>query len=495
MDQDLQALQQVRDLVERAKKAQAILECYSQDEVDRLVGRMAEYGFKASKELAELACEETKYGSVASKVEKNMFATRNVYESIKNLRTVGIVRVDQERQVYEIATPMGIVAAIIPVTNPTSTALFKILIAIKARCTIILSPHPKAVKCIQECARIMMKAAESVGAPEGLVGSLTIPTMNATQELMRHRDIGIILATGGSGLVKAAYSSGKPAIGVGPGNVPVYVEKSADVNHAIRCLVSSKGFDWGTLCCSEQAVLLDKSIEADCMREFQKQKAHLCNERETKALEALMPPGGALNPELVGQSPQAIAKMASFTVPADCTLILARQQGVGDAYPLSREKLAPILAIYTVDGWQVAMERALEILKYGGMGHTFVMHSKNQEIVNTFAMKMPASRILINTPASQGAVGYSTGIMPSMTLGCGTMGGNITSDNISSIHLINIKRVAIGNTSWFADLPAPKLNLGLAVEESKPKYRSNLFDEMPGGKKRYFVGPYNDPNI
>lgn len=495
MDQDLLALQEVRDLVKKAKKAQDILECYSQEEVDRLVTLMAEHGYRASRELAEIACEETGYGRVESKVEKNQFATREIYEHLKNLKTVGIVRVDQEKQVYEIATPMGIVAAIIPVTNPTSTALFKILIAVKARCAVILSPHPRAVRCVQATAQVMTKALESVGAPEGIINTLTIPTLASTQELMKNRDIGVILATGGSGLVKAAYSSGKPAIGVGPGNVPVLIEKSADIPHAIRCLVVSKSFDWGTICSSEQSVVMERSVEKQCLDEFQRQGAYLCNEKETKALESLMPSGGGINPDVVGHAPVVIAGMAGFKIPGDIKVLLAWQKGVGDKFPLSREKLAPMLSLYSEDSLDAAMKRCLEILEYGGEGHTVAIHSKNSDAVSALAMKMPTSRILVNSPTSQGGIGYATGLVPSLTLGCGTGGGNITADNINTLHLLNIKRIAMVNPSWFPDLPSPKVVLTMPAETGPKRRVDPLEDQVPKQRRKYYVGPHNDPNI
>jgi len=466
VDKDLESIQEVRDLVQKAKKAQAILSEYSQEKVDRLVALMAEYGFRASRELAELACQESGFGSVESKIAKNMFATHDVYETIKNIRTVGVIHSDPIRKVYDIASPMGIVAGIVPITNPTSTALFKILIAIKARCTIILSPHPKGVNCTMRAAEVMTKAAQSLDVPDGLIGCLSIPTMAATQELMRHPDVAVILATGGTGLVKAAYTSGKPAIGVGPGNAPAFIERSADLASAVRCLVVSQDFDWGTICASEQSVILDQPIEAACIQEFIRQKAYLCNPSETKALEKLMPKGSGINPNLVGQSPSAIAEMAGFKVSPDTTILLARQSGVGSAYPLSREKLCPILALYTEDGWKAACERCFELLKYGGIGHTLALHSRDSKIITLFALHKPASRILINAPTSQGGVGYATYLTPSMTLGCGASGGNITSDNITCRHLLNIKRIAFGNSNFFPDLKAPEVQLAVHEETS-----------------------------
>ncbi len=494
MDQDLQSLQEVRDCIAKAKEAQKMLSHYSQEEVDRLVGLMAEYGYKAAYELAQIACEESGFGRIESKKEKNIFATRDVYKNIKDVKTVGLINQDLERQVYEIATPMGIVAAIIPITNPTSTALFKILIAAKARCSIILSPHPRGVRCTQAAADVMKKAVSRIGAPDGMIGCLTLPTMAATQELMKHPDIAVILATGGSGLVSAAYSSGKPAIGVGPGNVPAYIEKSADIEHAVRCLVASQTFDWGTICASEQAVVIDQAIEKKCMEEFARQNAYICNEKEVKLLESLMPSGSGMNSDIVGKSPVFIAQKAGFSVPETTTILLARQKGVGHSYPLSREKLSPILALYIEENWEKACERCFEILHYGGMGHTLAIHSQDQKIISAFALKKPAFRILVNSPSSQGGVGYSTGLVPSMTLGCGSLGGNISSDNITCKHLLNIKRIAFGNKYLFPDMLTPQVSLA-SQERIKTSYIHDPFEDLPALGKRYYIGPYNNPNI
>ena len=494
MDKDLQAIQGVRDLVEKARKAQSILEAYSQEEVDRLVASMAEQGYRDSHRLAQLACEETGFGKVESKTEKNIFATRAVYQSIRNLKTVGIVSEDREKGLYEVATPMGIVAAIIPVTNPTSTALFKMLISIKARCPIILSPHPKAAKCTRESAETMKKAADSIGAPEGIIGCIPLSTMEATQELISHPDVAVILATGGAGLVKAAYSSGKPAIGVGPGNAPAFVERTANIVHSVRCLVASKSFDWGTICASEQSVILDQPIEQECLDEFRRQKAYICNEEEVKSLERSMPRGNMMNPDFVGRSPEVIARMAGFKVPSDTTVLLARQHGVGDRYPLSREKLCPILALYTENGWESACERCFELLRYGGAGHTLAIHSLDQKVITAFALAKPASRILVNAPSSQGAVGYATRLVPSMTLGCGSLGKNITSDNITCTHLLNIKRISFGKTGWFNDIASPRVHFSGPTSHPfvSPRYP---FDHLFEREGRYFIGPHNNPNI
>ncbi len=494
MDNDLQSIQEARELTRKAKTAQKILSRYSQEEVDRLVALMAEAGYRASRELAELACLESGLGRVESKIQKNQFATRNVYEYIKNMKTVGVVHQDENKGIWEIATPMGVVVGIIPITNPTSTAMFKILIAIKARCAIVLSPHPRGIKCIGRSAEVMRKAIDSIGAPTDLISCLSLSTLAATHELMKDSSTDVVLATGGSGLVKAAYSSGKPAIGVGPGNCPAFIERSADISHAIRCLVVSQGFDWGTICASEQSVILDSPIAQKCLTEFQNQKAHICSDIEISQLEALMPPGAAINPDLVGQSPYKIAQIAGFTVPSDTTILIARQKGVGDKFKLSREKLAPILSLYIEDGWEAGCHRSFEILRYGGMGHTLTLHSRNQKVISRFALEKPAYRILINSPSSQGAVGYASKLPASMTLGCGSSGGNITSDNITPRHLLNIKRIAYGKQNWFSDMSAP-MKPKASLPEKNMSYQRDPFQDEAIQGRGYYVGPHNNPHI
>ncbi|WP_372366369.1 aldehyde dehydrogenase family protein [Candidatus Uabimicrobium sp. HlEnr_7] len=488
MDKDLQSVQQVRDFLEKAQQAQKILAQYSQEQVDRLVSLMAERGFNASKELAVLAHEESGLGRVESKVLKNQFATRDIYEYIKEMPTVGIISQCEKKKVWDIATPKGVVAGITPITNPTSTALYKMLISIKARCSIVFSPHPRSIKCVGRAVEIMRKAIDSVGGPVDAVSVITIPTLQATHELMSHKATRVILATGGSGLVKAAYSSGKPAIGVGPGNCPAFIEKSADIPHAIRCLVVSQGFDWATLCSSEQSLIVETKIAQKCIAELKKQKAHVCNEVEIAALENLMPQGSAINADLVGQSPHTIAKLAGFDVDNNCTMLIARQYGVGDQYPLSREKLAPILSLYIEDGWEQGFARCQEILHYGGLGHTVSLHCRDQKIITKFAISQPACRININTPSSQGSVGYASGLAPSMTLGCGTRGGNIFSDNISPKHLLNIKRVAYIKDGWLGQSPAVDM-LPVAKTSSKK------YDSFSSRQNKYFIGKHNNPNI
>ncbi|MFQ5752318.1 MAG: aldehyde dehydrogenase family protein [bacterium] len=443
VDTDLQIIQEVRNLCTKAKAAQQAFAEFTQEEVDKIVAAMAEAGFQASERLAKLAVSETGYGNVPDKTRKNQFGTRDIYESIRNLRTVGIIREDRKNKILEIAEPMGVVAAIIPTTNPTSTAMFKILISLKTRNGVVISPHPRAIRCIQEAANILQEAAHTAGTPEGLIGVLSKSTLQATKELMQHPDVAVILATGGSGLVKAAYSAGKPAYGVGPGNVPVYIDRSADYKKAVSDVVAGKTFDYGTLCSSEQALIVDASLKNRVVETLKSQGAYFLNPDEIHKLEqVLVTPKFLINPELVGKSSQVLAQKAGFVVPEDVKLLIGELQGVGKAYPLSAEKLSPTLVFYVVNGWEEGIRRCVEILNFGGRGHTAVVHAKNDDVIRQFGLNVPAFRIVVNSPASMGSVGYTNELIPSMTLGCGTYGGNITADNITAHHLLNIKRVA-----------------------------------------------------
>lgn len=449
LDRDLAAVQEVRTLLRRAEEAQRQFLQFDQEAVDRVTRAMVEAGARAAHSLAQLAVEETGYGRVDSKKLKNLFATEILWESIRDLKTCGIVRRDDENGVWEIAVPYGIVASIIPTTNPTSTALFKAIISVKARNATVMSPHPRSVRCVRETCRILNEAAVRAGAPDGLVLCISAPSLEATKELMTHSLTDVILATGGSALVKAAYSSGKPAYGVGPGNVPVYIEKTADIPHAVRCIVASQTFDWGTICASEQALIVDDCIAQETLAEFRRQGAHLCNAEEARMLERICIKGELMNPEVVGQQPSKLAAMAGFRVPENTTVLLAPQGGVGPQFPLSREILTPILAYYNCKNWHDGCELAIRILSFGGDGHTIGIHTRSEEVVTAFALEKPANRILINCPTSQGAVGLATNLEASMTLGCGPMGRNISSDNITARHLVNLKRVAAIRTDYW----------------------------------------------
>src|ERR687889_92075 len=388
-----------------------------------------------------MAVEETGYGIADDKREKNRFAAEDVWNYFKGLRTVGVI--SESKDVVEIASPRGVVAGIIPSTNPTSTAIFKILIAIKSRNAIVLSPHPSAARCITETARIMREAAVREGLPGEAIGCITNSTIEGTEALMKHKLTAVILATGGIGLVRAAYSSGKPAFGVGPGNVPVFVERTADVPLAVQNILTGKTFDNGTICASEQAVVADAPVAKQVREEFAAQGAHFLSPAEADQLARIVTTEKrALNPQIVGRSVEVIAKMAGLSVPPGTRCLMADVGGVGREHPLSMEKLSPILAFYVEDGVERAAARCFEILSYGGMGHTAGVHTRSREIAVAYGREMPASRVVVNTPTTHGAIGFSTALPPSMTLGCGSWGGNVTSDNISPWHLMDIKRVA-----------------------------------------------------
>ncbi|HEV2491651.1 MAG TPA: aldehyde dehydrogenase family protein [Terriglobia bacterium] len=443
LDRDLESIQEARRLVEQAAKAQEVLEHFSQEQTDAVVAAMAEAARQHAEPLARLAVEETTYGVVADKVDKNLFSARDVYNAIRHLKTVGIIREDPENGVTEVAVPAGVVAAIIPCTNPTSTAIFKALIALKGRNAIVMSPHPAAVHCIQETARVMLEAALQAGAPEGCLGCLSQPTMEATQELMRHRSTAIILATGGAGLVRAAYSSGKPALGVGPGNVPAYVHSSANVPKAVADILTGKTFDNGTICSSEQHMVVDAAIADRFKAEVERQGGFFLDSQQAAAVaRALILPNFRVNSKMVGQSAERIAREAGITIPPSSRALVAPLEGVGRKYPLSAEKLSPVLSFYVVKDWQQGLEVCTRLLEFGGMGHTMAIHAGDDKVTREFALKAPAFRLVVNTPAPHGSIGYSTKLFPSMSLGCGTPGGNITSDNISPMHLVNIKRLA-----------------------------------------------------
>jgi acetaldehyde dehydrogenase (acetylating) len=443
MDRDLTSVQEVRELLTRAQATLPALRELTQDDVNRITEAMAEAGYQAAESLAKMAVEETGFGMYEDKVTKNRFATRDLLQFIAPMKTVGFIEEDPVGKVHKIAEPMGVVAAIIPSTNPTSTALYKAIIALKSRNAIVLSPHPAAVRCTIEACNVVASAAERAGAPKGSILCMSIPEMSGTQELMKHPITNVILATGGTGLVKAAYSSGKPAYGVGPGNVPAFIERSADVKKAVRDIIASKTFDYGTVCASEQSIVADRPVRDEVIAELKRNNAYFCTSDEITALEKVMiKPGGGLNPGVVGQPAARIAEMAGFEVSGETSMLVIPMEGVGKGYPLSIEKLSPVICFYEADGWEQGCERSIEILNFGGIGHTLVIHSRDEKIVREFALKKPVFRVLVNTPGTHGAIGYSTGLEPALTLGCGTWAGSSTSDNVTPRHLINIKRLA-----------------------------------------------------
>jgi acetaldehyde dehydrogenase (acetylating) len=443
-DPDLAAIQEVRDQVARAVEAQQRWAAFSQAQVDTVIEAMAAAAAKEAEPLARLAVEETGYGNVPDKIRKNLFAAEDLLRAIRPLKTVGIVREDKENSVLEIAEPVGVVAAIIPTTNPTSTAIYKVLISLKAGNAIVISPHPNAKRCICATADVLNRAALTAGAPEGLIGCLTSVTQAATQELMRHRRIGVILSTGGTGIVRAAYSSGKPAFGVGPGNVPAFIERTANVKKAVADIIAGKTFDNGVLCSAEQAIICEEPVRAAVLQELRQQNAYWLSADEAEMLGRFLirPETFLVNPKAVGKFAPVLAEMAGFQVPPQTRVLVAELAGVGRDFPLSAEKLSPVLAFYTVKNWQEAAERSNQLLRFGGMGHTIAIHSQNDAVIREFGHRVKAFRVIVNSSASLGSVGYSTRLFPSMTLGCGAVGGNITSDNIGPQHLFNLKRVA-----------------------------------------------------
>jgi acetaldehyde dehydrogenase (acetylating) len=440
-DKDLVSVQQARDLVEAAHRAQAELVRFDQAKIDRICEAMARAALRESARLGALAVEETGYGIPADKQEKNRFAAEDVWNYFRGLRTVGVV--SESKDVVEIASPRGVVAGIIPSTNPTSTAIFKVLIAIKSRNAVVLSPHPSAARCINETVRVMREAGLKEGLPAEAIGCMTTATIEGTEALMKHKQTAVILATGGIGLVRAAYSSGKPAFGVGPGNVPVFIERTADVPKAVQDILTGTCFDNGTICASEQSVVVDAPVEKAVREQFKLQGGHFLSPAEAEQLAKIVAtPQRSLNPAIVGKSVEVIAKMAGLSVPSGTRCLLADVGGVGRDFPLSMEKLSPILAFYVADGLERGAERSFEVLSYGGMGHTAGVHTRSREAAVRFGAAVPASRVTVNTPTTHGAIGFSTALPPSMTLGCGSWGGNVTSDNVSPLHLMDIKRVA-----------------------------------------------------
>ncbi len=484
-DRDLRSIEQARRLAERAALAARELGKLPQERIDAILDGMQRAALPQAEAWARLAVEETGFGNAPDKAKKNLFSTVDLYHHIRGMKTVGILQEDAATRVVEIASPVGVVAAIIPSTNPTSTAIYKIFIALKAGNAIVVSPHPYAQKCISAVAAALAEAASEAGAPPDAVCCMTEPALEGTNELMRHPAVGVILATGGTGLVRAAYSSGKPAFGVGPGNVPAFVDRTADVAKAARDIIDGKTFDNGVLCSAENAVVADKPIADSLIAEMKKNGAAFLDPEGTEKLSRLaVREDGSLNTAIVGKPAVTIAAMAGLEVGAGTRCLVARLAGVGVEHPLSREKLSPLLAFYTEDGWEACCERVLEVLRYGGMGHTMSIHSRDREIIMKFAFTKPVFRICVNTPAAVGAVGLTTGLEPSMTLGCGALGGNITSDNIMPRHLLNLKRLAFETKSItgepvapFRPAPAPRAPLPHAASATSAAGRSPLRDE------------------
>ncbi len=465
LDRDLAARQEARLLCRQAESAQKELEQLGQEKLDAITEAVARAFAAAAVELADLAVRETGFGNVEDKTVKNRFASRTVLEAIRKMKTVGVLKKCDRDKLWEVGVPIGVIAAIVPSTNPTSTVCYKALIALKAGNAIVFSPHPKAQDCTMRAAQIVAKAAQEAGAPAGSVSCLSMASMAGCQELMSAPEVRLILATGGPGMVRAAYSSGKPAIGVGAGNGPAYIHHSADVKRAVACIARSKSFDYGTVCASEQSIIVEKDMEPAVREEAMRQGFYFMTTQEAGLLAKLLfRPGGGMNPQIVGKSALALAKMAGFSVPQGTKILVAREQEAGPTRPYSMEKLCPVLAFFVMDSEDAVLEKAVEVLRHEGSGHTFAIHAEDTGVVERFALRIPVSRFLVNTPAALGGIGSTTGLFPALTLGCGAVGGSSSSNNISPMDLINIRRVAwdTGEKSGTADSAVcPKVDTAL----------------------------------
>ena len=442
-DKDLAARQEARSAARQAQIAQQKLAAMPQEALDAIVEAVAMAFAAEAATLAEMAVKETGFGNVEDKITKNRFASETLATAIRGMKTVGLLRENQQDKLWEIGVPVGVIAAIVPSTNPTSTVCYKAIIALKAGNSIVFSPHPKALACTRRAAEIVASAAERAGAPKGSVACLSIPSLDGCQELMKAEPVRLILATGGPGMVKAAYSSGKPAIGVGAGNGPAYIHHSADISQALSCIARSKTFDNGTVCASEQSIIVEKALETQVKAEAQRQGFYFMDtEQAGKLAKMLFRPSGALNPEIVGKPVQHLAKLAGFSVPQGTKILVAREEEAGPAQPYSMEKLCPVLAFYVMENEEAVLNMCVKILTHEGSGHTFAMHATDEGVIRRFAAKIPVSRFLVNTPAALGGIGATTGLFPALTLGCGAVGGSSSSNNISPMDLINIRRVA-----------------------------------------------------
>ena len=445
LDKDLLARQEARALAKGAKNARLRLRTFSQARLDAVCQAVAKAFYDHAVELAELAVRETGFGNAEDKITKNRFASRRVWEAVADMKTVGVLKEDEENKLWEVAVPKGVIAAIVPSTNPTSTICYKAIIALKAGNAIVFSPHPKALSCTLRAVKIVAQAAEAAGAPAGSVGCLTIPSMDGTRELMGAKEVNLILATGGPAMVKSAYSSGKPAIGVGAGNGPAYIHSSADVSLALKQIMTSKTFDNGTVCASEQSIIVEKTMEDRVRQEAKRQGFYFMSTDEAgKLAKLLFRPNGTLSPEVVGRNALALAKMAGFPVPHDTKVLVAREEEAGPTRPYSMEKLCPVLAFYVMESEDAVLRKVVEVLAHEGAGHTFAIHATDMAVIRKFALEVPVSRFLVNTPAALGGIGAATHLFPALTLGCGSVGGSSSSNNISPMDLLDIRRVAWG---------------------------------------------------
>ena len=442
-DRDLASIQEARDLVQKARSAQLGFAKLNQEQINQVVQAIAKVMTAMAEDLAKLAVEETGYGNWEDKKKKNLLASEKLYERIHALKTVGVIERDREQKIDKIAVPAGVVASLIPSTNPTSTTIYKALIALKAGNGVVFSPHPTAIRCISKTVAIIHQVLKELHVCADLVSVATMPTLEGTGELMKQADL--ILATGGPAMVKAAYSSGSPALGVGPGNVPVFIEKSADIQAAVQRIMAGKTFDYGTVCSSEQALVTEESIAAEVKRTMLAEGCYFLEGTAAEKIKGLMTgPRGSMNPAIVGQPASKLAQLAGIEIPSGTRLLVYEEQGVGPGYPFSYEKLTCLLGFYTVADWQAAGKLCTQLLENGGLGHSMAIHSNNEDIIRHFGLSQPVSRLLVNTPSSLGAVGVSTNLDPSLTLGCGPIGGSSTTDNVGVQHLFNIRYVAYG---------------------------------------------------
>ena len=483
MDKDT-VIKKIDELIERAKVARDEYLKLNQEQVDKIVKAMSMAVQENHMMLARMAVEETKRGIYEDKITKNIFSSEYIYHSIKDTKTVGTVVDNEEEGYMEIAEPIGIIAGVTPVTNPTSTTCFKSLIAAKTRNVIVFGFHPSAQKCSVATAQILLEAAVNAGAPKDCILWIDEPSIEATKALMNHPDVNLILATGGKGMVTSAYSCGKPALGVGPGNVPCYIHSSAKLKTSVNDLVLSKSFDNGMICASEQAVIIDKELKSDFELLMKEAGCYFANKEEKELLCKYMfeEKNGiySLNSAVVGKYPYDIAQAAGFEIPFDTKIIVVAETGVGEEYPFSKEKLSPILTYYKVNGYEEGIKLCEELIEFGGLGHSAVVHAEDQDVINYFSSVVKVGRIIVNSPSTHGAIGdiYNTN-MPSLTLGCGTFGGNSTTDNVSSVNLINLKRVAKRkvNMQWF------KIPPKIYFEAGSIKYLS----DMKGISKAFIV--------
>ena len=469
MDFDLRSIQEARELCKYGSVAAGRIAKYTEEQIDRILRSMVKAAEEHAAELAQMAVEETGFGKVLDKTYKNHAASTLLYHYIKDMKTQGVIREDPVNKMFEVADPVGLIMGIIPSTNPTSTVIYKAMIAIKSRNAIIFSPHPSALKCTSRAAQLMAQAAVDAGAPSDTIGCLSMCSMQATNELMHNDAVKLIIATGGPGMVKAAYSAGKPAIGVGAGNSPSYIERTADVKKAVSNIIASKTFDNGTICASEQSIIVEECNHDAVVAELKAQGAYFLNQDELqKVCSLLFRNGHTMNAKYVGRSAKVIADGAGIHVPDHTTVLIGLQSGVGEDNPLSYEKLTCVLGFYVVRDWHEACELSMKLLQ-NGIGHTMNLHTQDEKIVREFAVK-PASRILVNTGGSMGGTGLSTGLAPAFTLGCGTMGGSSVSENVTPLHLINKKTVCYGikeATTLLCDDPTFHAN-GAACMASQP---------------------------